>query len=88
MNHQTNSYGTNRDNKRNISCVILGILTVCLLIISACTPVIPTSEEEEQGFYGKIEDWPENTTTTTPSDSVRPATHQDSIRLGIIPPDA
>lgn len=88
MNHQTNSYGTNRDNKRNISCVILGILTVCLLIISACTPVIPTSEEEEQGFYGKIEDWPENTATTTPSDSVRPATHQDSIRLGIIPPDA
>lgn len=88
MNHQTNSYGTNRDNKRNISCVTLGILTVCLLIISACTPVLPTIEEEEQEFHGTIEDWPDNGTVTTPTDSVRPATHQDSIRLGIIPPDA
>lgn len=87
MRHQTNSYGTNRDNKRNISCATLGILTVCLLIISACTPVLPTSEEEEQGFYGKIEDWPESGDATAPSDSIRPATHQDSIRLGIIPPD-
>lgn len=88
MRHLTNSYGTNRDNKRNISCVTLGILTVCLLIISACTPVLPASEEEEQGFYGKIEDWPESGDTTAPSDSIRPATHQDSIRLGLISPDA
>ena len=88
MNYQTNSYGTNRDNKRNISCVTLGILTVCLLIISACTPILPTSEEKGQEFQGSIEDWSESDAITAPSDSVRPATHQDSIRFGIIPPDA
>lgn len=88
MNHQTNSYGTNRDNKRNFPSTIIAILTVCLLSISACTPVLPISEEEEQEFHGTIEDWPDNGTVTTPTDSVRPATHQDSIRLGIIKPDA
>ena len=87
MRHQTNSYGTNRDNKRIFSSIITGIVTISLISLSACTPVLPINEEEEQGFYGKIEDWPESGDTTAPSDSIRPATHQDSIRLGIIPSD-
>lgn len=87
MNHQPNSYGTNRDNKRNIYHVTIGILTVCLLSIAACsTPEPPINEEEEEeGFQDTIEDWPESRAITTPSDSVRPITYQDSIRLDITP---
>ena len=78
MRLQKDSYGTNRDNKRNIYHVTIGILTVCLLSIAACsTPEPPINEEEEEeGFQGTIEDWPESGAITTPSDSVRLITCQ------------
>ena len=79
-------YGTNRDNKRKTIYVFIGMMAVILINLTACTHYIPGSEDE--GFSPTIKDWPEATDTIrTTTDGGRDATHEDSIRLGLLPPE-
>lgn len=84
MRDRTNSYGTNRDNKRNISFTFIGIFTACFINVTACSPTL----EEPQGdkpLKEVVNDWEDSGSVTTSPDSVRDATHADSVRLGLIP---
>ncbi len=86
MRLQTNSYGTNRDNKRKS---IVFLIIVALIGLTACNPVMPNDEEEEEkkGTDYVIDDWGNHESGESSMNEGRDATHTDSIRLGIIPPD-
>ena len=85
MRNQVDSYGTNRDNKRNITYTLTCILLTCLTNIIACAPELPANNDEEQSTPGTVEDWTDNGTITIPIDSGRPMTYADSIRFGLLP---
>lgn len=55
---------------------------ISLLGLFSCTPICDTSEKE---IEATVEDWPEDSVYTTHPDSVRDATHADSVRFGLIP---
>lgn len=84
MRYQTNSYGTNRDNKRNISFTLIGIFTACLINVTACSPTLE-EPQSDKSLKEVIDDWEDNGSVSILPDSVRDTTHEDSVRLGLIP---
>lgn len=57
------------------------ILLLFLIILSGCAKL---TEPEQKSYTATIDEWGKTDTATTHTDSVREATHQDSIRFGII----
>ena len=57
------------------------ILLIFLIILSGCTNF---TEPEPKSYTATVDEWGKTDTATTHADSVRDATHQDSIRFGII----
>lgn len=86
MRLKTNSYGTNRDNKRKS---IVFIIISAIMGLAACNPVMPQNEEEEKDADNDyvVDDWGNHESGESSMSGGRDATHADSIRLGIIPPD-
>jgi hypothetical protein len=86
MRLQTNSYGTNRDNKRkSMAFFIISVL----IGLAACDPIIPEIEEKQEEAEREhvIGGWGNHESGDSSTENGRDATHADSIRLGIIPPD-
>ena len=86
MKVKQNSYGTNRDNKRKRNALI-GIIVIGLAAACNTIPLDHEEKEEEKNVEYNINDWSNKESGESFTDGGRDATHEDSIRLGIIPPD-
>lgn len=79
-----------RKRLRNRRYSLLPNIALTIIIVMgnliACSPEVMVNEEEEPPRI--VEDWPEpKDTITIKVDSVWDATREDSIRLGLLPPD-
>lgn len=86
MRNESKCYGTYRDNKRKLGALFIGMIAVGM--IHSCTPIMPVQvEEEDAELIGEVKDWNNQEGASTTTDGGRTATHADSIRLGLLPPD-
>lgn len=86
MMQRGNNGGTDRKSKGKI----IAIITITALIaLAACNTITPETEEKvedaEDGYV--VDDWGNHESGSSSMDQGREATHADSIRFGLIPPD-
>lgn len=65
---------------------ILCLFLISLIGLISCTHTFPS--DDTKTYEKNVQDWNDGGSYTTHPDSVRNATHEDSIRFGLIPADS